>query len=76
MSKYILYLYNVRLNRYVKCREFTSLNKIKKFYNELLQENPPKRIWKWVPEYSVIEDYYIKYVEYNIIEEIILIKGE
>lgn len=72
MTKYSLYLYNIRLSRYIKCREFTSLNKIKNFYKELLQDNPPHRIWKWVPEYSVIEDYYIKCTTYEIIEEYII----
>lgn len=72
MIKYILYLYNIRLDRYIKCRESTSLNKIKKFYKELLQDNPPHRIWKWVPEYSIIEKYYIKCITYQIIEEYIM----
>lgn len=75
-NEYTLYLYNIKHDRYLPCRTFAELNKIRKYYNELLKDNPPHKIWKYVPAYSVIEKYYIKHtvteVTYIVKEEEII----
>lgn len=65
-EQYILYAYNISKNKYVACRKFKKLNDLRKFYERVTRDDAKHKDLKYIPPYTVLNDYYIKHNVYEV----------
>ena len=72
-EEYILYAYNIKQKKYVKCKKSVSLNEIKKFYDRVTRDDAKHKDLKCIPECTVLNDFYIQHnvFEYEVIKTLI-----